>query len=185
VDYAPLTPPEIGKIENQFIVGFRDLLEVRVVHAFRKAGVSWHVIRLAAKNTQTKQQASHPFLTKRFRTDGRTIFLETIEEVGDPKLVDLARNQRAFHSVIAPSLFKQIVFGEDEEPLLWYPAWPKKMIVIDPHRAFGRPLAGDVPADVLATMVRTEKSVDSAARWFGVPREAAEAALDWQQRLAA
>ena len=185
VDYPPLTAPDIGKIEGQYIVGFRDLLEVRVVHAFRKAGVSWHIIRLAAKNTQTNDRPSHPFLSKRFRTDGHTIFLETAEEAGDPKLIDLARNQRAFHSVIAPSLFKQIVFGADEEPLLWYPAWPKKTIVIDPSRAFGRPLAGDVPADILASMVRIEKFIDSAARWFDVPKEAVEAAVDWHERLAA
>ncbi|HWE05734.1 MAG TPA: hypothetical protein VG274_03445 [Rhizomicrobium sp.] len=185
VEYAPLTAPEIGRIEGQCIVGFRDLLEARVVNAFREAGVSWHVIRQAARNTQTIDRPWHPFLSRRFRTDGRTIFLEIAKQSDEPKLIDLARNQLAFHSVIAPSLFKQIVFGDDDEPKLWYPAWPRKTIVIDPQRAFGRPLSGDVPADSLAAAACAENSAEIAACWYGVPKEAVDAAVEWEKRLAA
>lgn len=188
VEYPPLTSPEIGKIDDQWIVGFRDLLEARVVNAFRKAGVSWHVIRLAAKNSQTADRPNHPFLSKRFRTDGRSIFLESVREAQEtraPELLDLARNQRAFHSIIAPSLYKQIVFDSEDEPLRWYPLWPRKIIVLDPRRSFGRPLAGDVPADTLAAAARAEKSPEGAARWYDVPRECVFAAMEWQSRMAA
>jgi hypothetical protein len=185
IEYLPLTTPEIGKIEGQSVVGFRDLLEVRIVNAFRRAGVSWHVIRRAPRNAQTAYRLGHPFLAKKFRTDGRSIFLEIAKESGDKKLIDLARNQHTFHSVVAPSLFKQIVFDTDDEAILWYPAWPKKIIVIDPRRSFGRPLAGDVPAETLAATARAEKSADAAARWFDISKEVVNAAVEWEDRLAA
>ncbi len=184
VEYQPISVPEIGRIEKHLVVGFRDLLEVRIVHAFRKAGVSWHVIRLAASNAGAPSQ-SHPFLSKRFRTDGRTIFLESIRQAGEDGLVDLARNQHAFHRVIAPSLYRDIVFDANDQPQEWYPLWPRKTIVVDPKRSFGRPMAGGVPADILATSASRENSIDVVARWYEVPPEAIKAAIDWQERLAA
>jgi uncharacterized protein (DUF433 family) len=182
VEYRPISPPEIGRIEGHLVVGFRDLLEVRIVHAFRMAGVSWHVIRLAAANA-SRPGRTHPFLSERFRTDGRTIFLESFREAGEERLVDLARNQHAFHRVIAPSL-RDVLF-EGDEPRAWYPLWPRKMVVVDPTRSFGRPIAGGVPTDILAQSAARETSLDVVARWYEVPLEAVRAAVDWQERLAA
>jgi len=185
IDYAPITEPEIGQIEGHYIVGFRDLLEARVVQAFRKSGVSWRVIRAAAENAKTSDRSSHPFLSERFRTDGQTIFLETIRETGARELLDLARNQHAFHSVIAPFLFKQIEFDASDNAIRWYPLWPKKIVLVDPLRSFGRPLVGNIPAETLADAARAEQSVVVAAYWYGVSPELVQAALDWQEKLAA
>lgn len=184
VDYSPISPPEIGVVDGQCVVGFRDLLETRVVQAFRSAGVSWHVIKLAAKNV-SKGSQSHPFLSKHFRTDGRTIFLETVQEMGELALVDLARNQHAFHAVIAPSLFKQIDFDANDVAVRWYPMWPKKTVFLDPHLSFGRPLVENIPAATLAAAAKAEKSIDLAAKWFKVRPQSVRAAVEWQERLAA
>jgi DNA-binding transcriptional MerR regulator len=183
VDYSPLNDPEIGQIEGHYVVGFRDLLEARIVQAFRGAGVSWHVIRTAAKNARSSDRISHPFLSEKFRTDGRTIFLETIKETGACGLLDLAKNQHAFHAVIAPSLFKQIEFDAHDNAIRWYPLWPRKAILVDPQRSFGRPLSANVPAETLAAAAMAENSIDSAARWFGVSPESVRAAVEWQERL--
>lgn len=185
VEYGPIAPPEIGKIDGQYIVGFRDLLEARVVQAFRESGVSWHVIHLAARNAQTAARLSHPFLSKRFRTDGRTIFIESAKAAGDLELLDLAKNQHAFHSVIAPSLFKQIEFDSDDEAIRWYPLWPRKTVVLDPRRSFGRPLVSNVPADTLAATARAEKSLEVAARLYNTSSDRVREAIEWQDRLAA
>lgn len=185
VDYESIAPPEIGKVETHYVVGFRDLLEARVVQAFRKAGVSWHIIHLAAKNSQTPGQLSHPFLSKRFRTDGRTIFYESAKAAGDMELVDLARNQHAFHSVIAPSLFRQIEFDNDDVAIRWYPLWPRKVVVIDPQRSFGRPMVSNIPAETLAAAAHAEQSVDIVARWYNISADRVRAAVDWEERLAA
>jgi uncharacterized protein (DUF433 family) len=185
VEYSPITQPEIGQIEGHYFVGFRDLLEARIVQAFRKAGVSWHVIHLAAQNSITPGKLSHPFLSKRFRTDGRTIFQESAREAGSTELVDLARNQHAFHAVIAPSLFKEIEFDEDDIAVRWYPLWPLRMVVIDPQRSFGRPTVSNIPAETLAAAAHAEKSAQVVARWYNVSASEVRAAVKWQERLAA
>jgi hypothetical protein len=185
IDYSPIAEPEIGQIEGHYIVGFRDLLEARVVQAFRMSGVSWRVIRAAAENAKSPQRPSHPFLSKRFRTDGRTIFLETVKETGSCELLDLARNQHAFHSVIAPSLFKQIEFDASDNAIRWFPLWPRKSVLVDPQRSFGRPLVANIPAETLAAAAGAEESVEVAARWFGVTPEIVRTAVEWQKRLVA
>src|SRR5690242_21769610 len=53
VEYQPITKPIIGQIDGTYVVGFHDLLEARIVQAFRKSGVSWNVIRLAARNVES------------------------------------------------------------------------------------------------------------------------------------
>lgn len=183
VEYQPIAKPEIGRIDGTYAVGFRDLLEARVVQAFRKAGVSWKIIRLAAKNVNSGGE--NPFLSERFRTDGRTIFQESVEEAGEPGLLDLAKNQHAFHAVIAPSLFKQIEFDESDNAVRWYPLWPRKIVVLDPNRSFGRPLIANIPAETLAAAAKAEKSLDIAARWFDVSTDHVRAAINWQDRIAA
>lgn len=185
VEYKPIAPPEIGQLDGQYVVGFRDLLEARIVQAFRTAGVSWHVIHLAAENVRKSARSAHPFLSKRFRTDGRTIFLESAKAADELELVDLAKNQHAFHAVIAPSLFKQIEFDANDDAIRWYPLWPRKTVVLDPQRSFGRPLISNVPADTLAAAARAEKSIDIAARWYNVSPDRVQDAIDWQDRLAA
>jgi uncharacterized protein (DUF433 family) len=185
IEYEPIAAPEIGQIEGHYVVGFRDLLEARVVQAFRKAGVSWHIIHLAAENSRTPERSTHPFLSKRFRTDGRTIFQESIKAAGNSELVDLAKNQHAFHSVIAPSLFRQIVFDAEDTAIRWYPLWPRQTVVLDPRRSFGRPIVSNVPAETLAAAVKAERSADTVARWYNIPSESVRAAVEWQERLAA
>jgi hypothetical protein len=171
-------------LDGDCIVGFRDLLETRVVQAFREAGVSWHVIRLASKNIG-RGHKPHPFLSKHFRTDGRTIFLETVKEAGELDLIDLAKNQHAFHAVVAPSLFKQIDFDNKDVAVRWYPLWPKRVVYLDPHRSFGRPLVASIPAATLAAAAKAERSVEPVAKWFNVSPQSVQAAVDWQKRLAA
>jgi len=183
VDYEPIANPEIGRIDGTYAVGFRDLLEARIVQAFRESGVSWKVIRLAANNVRA--DGRHPFLSKHFRTDGRTIFQESIKEAGEPDLLDLVKNQHAFHAVIAPSLFKQIEFDSSDLAVRWYPLWPRKIVVLDPNRSFGRPTVANIPADTLAAAAHAENSAEAAARWFDVSVEQVRAALDWEDRIAA
>ena len=98
-----------------------DLIEVRFVHAFRQHGVSWKVIRLAAERACEEFQRTHPFVSRRFKTDGRWIVLETIEETGERNLLDLVRNQFEFEKIVAPLLKGGLEFADDDEVVRWWP----------------------------------------------------------------
>jgi uncharacterized protein (DUF433 family) len=70
----------------------------------------------------------------------------------------------------------------------WFPMGEKrKVVVIDPQRAFGRPIVaeGGVPTEVLASAVAAEKSVERVARWYAVSPREVKAAVEFEQRLAA
>ncbi len=145
-------------------------------------------MRLASERATELFQKDHPFATRRFKTDGRRVFAE-IEEIGgkDPKLLDLVRSQFAFHSVVSPSLYAGLDFSDDDSVLRWYPRHPNKAIVLDPQRAFGRPITRreGVPTEVLAKAARVERSPERAAKWYGVPVSSVRAAVAFEGTLTA
>ena len=101
--------------EDGQLVGFRDLLELRIVKAFVKHGVSLLVIRRVLENAQQMFGHSYPFTAMRFLTDGRTIFHEASKHSGDGGLTDLKSKQVVFTEVIRHSLYAGIEFAHGTE----------------------------------------------------------------------
>ncbi len=159
---------EIPRIEDQVELSFRDLIELRFVLAFTKAGLGMKAIRHCMHYAQECIQSDRPFSTGQFRTDGRTIFLESLEASGDPKLLDLRKRQFAFRSLIEGT-FRDLDL-EDETVVRWHPFQGKRTIVVDPSRSFGQPIAAEsgVPTVALADAVAAEGSVGRVARLFHV-----------------
>jgi uncharacterized protein (DUF433 family)/DNA-binding transcriptional MerR regulator len=188
---APGLPPvwhgQVPRIDGTVGLGFLDLMELRFVRAFRQHGVSLAVIRQTAERARDIFQRDHPFTRTRFLTDGRWIFAETVEETGETALLNLARSQYAFQDVIKPSLYKSIRFSDDGEAVTWFPQWPKKQVLVDPRRSFGRPIVvhGGVPTETLARAVAAEGSEQRVARWYEVPVESVKAAVAFEGDLAA
>lgn len=184
---APVWKRQIDVVDHTLCLGFLDLMEVRFVEAFREQEISWPVIRLAAARARELLKTNHPFSMYRFRSDGRDIFAELVEETGEKTLLSLVRNQYAFEKVVSPSLYKSLEFSDEGAALRWYPLWPKQRVVVDPDRAFGRPIVSEpgVPTDILADAVRVEGDVQTVAKWFEVSREDVRAAVQFERALAA
>ena len=128
---------------------------------------------------------AHPLSTNRFKTDGRTVFLEMAEDDNDPKLIDLARGQWTMHSIVAPFL-KQVDFGENGAPLRWWPLGKAKRIVVDPERSFGQPVdaSSGVPSAVLAAAAQAEGSIEAAATAWRVGVGSVRRALAFEREVA-
>lgn len=181
----PVWSSQIPRTEGTVCLGFLDLLEIRFVNAFRRHGVSWSVIRLAAKRACDVFRQDHPFSRQRFKTDGRSIFAEIIEAEAETKLLDLVRSQYAFHKVVSPTLYASLDFSSHDEAIRWYPMWPKRQIVVDPQRAFGRPIVAreGVPAAALAKAVEVDGSTENIAKWYDVSKQSVEAAVAFEREL--
>jgi uncharacterized protein (DUF433 family) len=182
----PLWRPDYVNDDDTIELSFRDLIELRFVKAFRDVGLSLPTIRECFMRAVEAVKDDRPFSTRRFRTDGRTIFLEITHDVQEGELLDLKRRQVAFHRVLAPSLH-DLEFDADIVAR-WFPLGrSRKTIVIDPARAFGRPIVtdGGVPAEVLRDAVEVEGSEQKVARLYEVPVAAVRDAVNFQQRLAA
>ncbi len=128
---------------------------------------------------------SHPFSTARFRTDGRTLFLQAVDAVGEPILLDILRKQYAFERMIAPS-FRDLDL-EDGIAARWWPLSHGRDVVIDPTRSFGQPILAKygVPTKALADAVEDVGSIGAAARVFDLPASAVGDAVAFERRRAA
>lgn len=170
------------------VLGFRDLLELRTVARFIEQGVSLRVIR-ATIDAAREYLGDYPLHSRRFRTDGKRIFLDAVERVGEAAhLLDVRRRQLVFDSIIRPSLFEGIEYDDAGQALRWFPVARQRRIVLDPQVQFGEPVLAQsaVPTDTLHAAYLAE-SQDRArvARLFGVTPRDVSAAVEFEQRLAA
>ena len=169
--YGRLWEPEINLGDDRVFLGFRDLMEARVVQAFIRQGISAIGMRSAIRVARDVINESHPLATNRFRTDGREIFLHVIEtnEEGEERerLLNLFRRQYEFRGVIEPIL-KSVDFGREGNPLQWWPRGRRGGIVVDPERAFGAPIddVSSVPVHILAETGRALGVAETAAAYL-------------------
>lgn len=189
---AHRTPPLIAcdvepAAEKGPILSFLDLLEVRFLDAFLMHGVSRKAVRIAALNARELLGRHHPFSTRMFKTDGRSIFAEIAKGTDDKHLLDVVKNQFVFVQVISPSLYAGIEFGESNDPQRWWPLGKKRSVVIDPERGFGAPIVArsGVPTRILATAFKTEGSAEFVAKWCEVSEREVRDAVKFEEQLAA
>jgi uncharacterized protein (DUF433 family) len=179
----PLWSPQLPQREGHVEIGFRDLIELRFVKAFIDAGVGLKAIRSCLDYARELVREEHPLATRRFRTDGRTIFLDSLEQSNDPTLLDLKRRQFAFKQIIDRTFRDLDIDGEIVAR--WRPYRGKDTIVIDPARAFGQPIAAasGVPTVALAEAAEAEGSIEHAAALFDVPIDVVRDAVHFELSL--
>lgn len=172
--------------DDRLELSFRDLIEIRVVKAFRDAGLDPTTIRRCFQLAAERIEDARPFSTRRFKTEGRTIFLDIIRDVEDDALINLNHRQAVFRSFVSPSL--QDLDFETDIAARWFPlGLGSRNVLIDPSFAFGRPVSseGHVPTQVLAQAVEVEGSPERVARLYEVPLRAVSDALTFESLLAA
>lgn len=178
----PIWTRDIPEIDGENAISFLDLLEIRFISAFRRAGVSWKFIREAALKAQEVFNTTHPFTTQKFRTDGKHIFSSFLED--DKNLtLDLNNANYAMEKIIEPFLYKGLEF-ESDQVARWYP-YKNKKIVIDPERSFGRPILTEsgVATDILYAAFETEQDERRVAEWYNIDVATVKSAIDYERGL--
>jgi uncharacterized protein (DUF433 family) len=180
-----LWQPDYQNDDDQIELSFRDLIELRFVKTFRDLGVGLTTIRDCYRRAVDEIHDDRPFSTQRFRTDGKTIFLEITEKDHDGRMIDLKRRQQVFRTFIEPSL-RDLEF-DASTVARWYPLGMKqRSVVVDPARSFGRPIVQrGVPTEVLAGAVELEGSIDAVSLLYEVPKAEIRFAVEFERRLAA
>lgn len=169
-------------------IGFHDLLELRIVQKLRESGVSLQAIRLSIKNAKEIFGREHPFVNKRFFTDGKGIFSEAIKKTGsaDDPLMDLTKRQLVLDSVIRPSLLDGVVFDSNQDAILWHPNRKTfRGVVLDPSRSFGKSIIDTVgiKTSVLYDSFIAEKDRKLVARIYEIPVQAVNLAIRYEESL--
>jgi uncharacterized protein (DUF433 family)/DNA-binding transcriptional MerR regulator len=181
----PLWRPDYSNDDDLIELSFRDLIELRFVKAFRDIGLSLPTIRECYQRAADEVHDERPFSTQKFRTDGKTIFLEITEGLHEPKLVDLRHRQNVFRTIVEPSL-KDLEF-DASVVARWFPLGvQRRSIIVDPSRAFGRPISSSgIPTEVLARAVEIEGTPRKVSFLYNVSTAEVRDAVTFERKLAA
>ena len=185
---APLWTPQLPAADGHIELSFRDLIELRFVAAFIAQGLSLQTIRACLDTARELVDSEHPFSTRRFKTDGRRIFLETLDRAKDTDkkvLLDLKDRQYMLVGIVERT-FRDLDF-DDDMIARWRPYSGKRSILVDPIRAFGQPIVakGSVPTVALAGAVEAEGSEKRVAFLYDVPLASVRDAVAFERGLAA
>ncbi|WP_197051947.1 DUF433 domain-containing protein [Sphingomonas sp. 35-24ZXX] len=172
-------------------VSFLDLMELRFIEYFRSQGVSMPTLRKAADLARQEWSVQHPFALSdvKYLTDRRKVMAQASKAVGDKPTWELVTGQYLIWDAIEASIAKGVVFDPATHlALRWKPRpGDHPDIVLDPARAFGKPLvdSAGIPTDALFRQWKAEDgSFEKVARWFNVSREQVENAVRFELELA-
>jgi hypothetical protein len=168
--YAPLLHPD----EERTFLTFGDLVDLMYVRGFRDAGVGLNELRCAAARYRSEWDVSYPLATKRFATDGKRLL---IEQGGQWKHA-LTGQQQAFFDEIG----KQLVHLGDLASE-WRPLGNNRSVVLNPKRAFGKPIenASGAHTYVLYQALETEHDAAKVAWWYGTTESAVDDAAEFER----
>ena len=187
---SSLLARDLVSLEGEPLLTFTDLLELHMIALFRSEGVSLQTIRAAAGKAKSLFDTNHPFIVRRFETDGRHVFATLAEEgveglTEQQMLTDLNLSQMVIASVARP-FFRNLEFAGDE-PVRYWPMNKEGRVVLDPQRAFGKPIdaRSGVPTAALYAMARGGEPLQSVADWYEIEVAAVEAAVAFEHSLKA
>ncbi len=189
-DYEPVKQPNLRNIGNHRAAGFLDLMELRVIQQFLARGVSLQTIRKAARKARALIKHDHPFSTRIFKTDGRSIFadLQPHDDKDAGALLEVVSSQWVFEDVVGPSLHDLDYPDQNEasSPYQWWAAGRDRQVIVDPRKSFGMPLVreGWVPTAILANQAKVN-GVDRTAELYQVSKRGVLDAVSFEDQFAA
>jgi len=167
-------------------LSFLDLIEIRFVHAFRGYGVSWKTIRTAMEKACELLSETHPFSSKKFLTDGRSILYQVEQECRDTRLINLVNDQYELKKLLDRYLHEGLEFTPDDIASRWWPCGREHDIVIDPVRSFEKPIIAStgIPTGVIYDSFKAESfSAPTVAHWLGITADQVVEAVDFEKSL--
>jgi uncharacterized protein (DUF433 family) len=164
-------------------LSYLQLIEVAVVAAFRKAGISLREIRETREYFRKSLSAEFPFSQYRFKTDGKSLLIEYEQLVGKKKgkgklLAPTKHGQLGWAEII-----KTLDGFEYEKDLAirWHVAGTGSPIVIDPRISFGAPTVSGTPTWVIVGRRNAGESIEDIAEDFGIKKTEVKKALEFER----
>lgn len=155
---------------------FTNLVEAHTLRALRKShGLRLDAVRKAVRYVEKKLGTTHPLASREFRTDGVELFVERFGA-----LINASKEGQVAMREVFDEHLKQVEYGHDGRARRLYLDADRRLIVIDPAVAFGRPVikgtrvplevvaarfqGGEEPADIAADYDIPEAQVNQAIR---------------------
>lgn len=189
---APQTVAQWHKIETAMLtqrekraaLTYYQLIEVAVVAAFRKAGVTLKNIRAAREYAAHYLKSEHPFAEYRFKEQGKHLWLDSTQ-IGDLKPDTVVQadqgGQLAWESVIGR--LQEFEYDHEGIVLRWHVAGLQSPIIIDPRISFGAPTIRGTPTWVIKGRYEAGESDSDIADDFQIGSEEVREALKFEGML--
>lgn len=183
----PIIDNQIGRVGGKTAISFVNLMELRFIATFVKAGVRLQDIRKIMDEVRNLLNHPHPFATKAvFKTDGKKIVAATARRRGLNLVYDLKSRNLEMPSVVMRTFKEDVVFDPSGEVAAWKPR-PKiaPNVIVHPKFSFGRPILdrSRIPTATLAKAVKAEGSAGFVADTFGIPERYVRQAVRFEREL--
>jgi uncharacterized protein (DUF433 family) len=183
----PVIDNQLGRIGRTVAVSFTNLMELRFVATFAKAGVRLNEIRKIMDEVRMTLNHPHPFAQRVvFRTDGKKIVAEIAKNNGVTVVYDLRSRNYEMHAIVLASLKQNVIWSPSGEAIAWHPrpVLAPNVIVHRSH-AFGRPIlkSSRIPTEAIANTYRAEKSIKVVAGLFAITEKQVREAISFQADL--
>lgn len=178
----PVWSGHLAPIKGRRAVSFCDVIEMKFVDAFLRAGVSWKTIRDVQDKARKQFGFDHPFSTNRFRNDGSHIVMTVMRDDHHMNLFDIGSRQQIFLEAAAP-FREELEMNEHDQVCRWWPMGRQRYVVVDPTRQMGRPMAArsGVPTGILKQAFQSGLTPEKVAEWFDVALEEVNDAIAFEQ----
>ena len=175
--------PVLPGRERRRPLNYLELVEVAFVAFFRSLGFSMKKIRAARDYVATNIVAEYPLAENQFKTEGMHILMEYHKFDPDPRFEQIIVADRGGQLAWADLLGNKFAHFdyEYELALRWHPAGRDSLVMIDPRISFGAPIVYGLPTWVVRGRWKAGESMDEISNDFGIPKEAVEDALTFEQ----
>ena len=163
---------------------FYTLIELFTLAQLRHLGVSLRVLRQARAELAEREGTAHPFALEGLLTDKKKLLFD----LGEEALLELGTNgQTSFGKVLEPFCVRLDFDGATRMACRYHPVGKDKPIVVDPARAFGRPIivGTSIATESLAALIRGGETVEDVASDFGLTPEVVSEVWSFENRAAA
>ena len=139
---APIIQRQLPRVGGLAVLGFLDLIEAKFIRHFT-TWFSPQTIRKVSLKLRERHDVDHPFaMDNRFRTDGKTIFVESTESDEERRVLNLMNDNFEMVPVIGQSLFDSIFYVRDVAQH-WIPNPNTDRVRVNPTICFGHPVIWD------------------------------------------
>lgn len=164
-------------------LSYLQLIEVAVVAAMRRGGITLKEIRATRAFMQNQFKSEHPFAEYRFKSDGKSLWLSDRDIPGiGRKRGHLIRTgqqgQLAWDTIIGR--LKEFDYERKGIVIKWHVAGEGSPVIIDPRLSYGAPSVRGVPTWILKGRWVAGEKLNEIAGDFGLKESAVLDALKFE-----
>ncbi len=163
-------------------LSYLQLIEVAVVAAFRRKGVSLQAVRVAREYAAQQFEREFPFAEMEFARAGRELLLEVRDILPEGErgaIVASQWGQRAWEEFLP-----EFDYGEDGLATRWFVRGKDCPVLIDPRLSFGAPTVRGVPTWAIRGRRDAGETIDEIVDEFDLAPDEVRAALAFEDAAA-